>query len=1037
MALPPSPKTRGGGGDTTTITQTTNNATIDWHSFNIATTETVTFNQPSTTSLAVNNILDTNPSQILGNITANGRIVLLNPNGFYFGTNSSVSAHTFIAAAVSSSNATYNNSTNLLTILDYSSMGDITTLGTINAHTTQLIAHTINTPQGSTINTPLSGYISIRAKKDITIGGTITSPQGTIDIFALNGVATATPTATISTKNDNYDHSLAPGFIEFSGKQFVFEDHSWPFKQNSYDTLLLDPDTITIGSTCTAGGGVVCTTPSATNPTIMANDAPATGTSTILASFLNASTTTGNISLAATNLINVDAPFQSKTNANITLSATNRINVNAAFSAGSGGDITLTTTCTTGAACTAGGIYINNIISGATNLTINSMGGRVSINPIPDNTAALLTATTLTITAGTTVELNGMPTAETNIATGGTTTITAGSNITSNNPANTIGASIIDLSATTGSIGTSANNPISIVIGGATWSDTNLLLPVSSDIYLRTGVTGALTAIPDSFTGSIFSLNQTSGNIDIASAINLPSATIILNASATNPSTINGNIDFDSSAPTITASSLTLAATQNITGTPGTLSAANRINLNGAVSLASGAGLDLETTCTTTGTNACATGDGIYINNDIRLSGPSSGSLTINSMNGLVSIGATDTATTISTGSTSNGISITAGTTVNLNGTSAATATNISSVAFTSITANTGSITSNNVANTITASGLNLTATNGSIGTSANPLTIFEGNPANSFAPGILVGGNIYLESVNRVVLSVIPLNLGSNTFSLNQTAGNIALTSALNFGNANIILNASDTSGTNGNISIGAVALAASSLSLIANGNITGTTGTLTAATGSISLTATTGSIGVMANPIQLTQTATTGTITATSGDNIYLSSTTSALSLGTITAGTAAGDTINIATTVGDITGGTITAAEIALTATNGSIGSAANRTRIRFSSFDRDSSDTSFLATANATNGNVYLSTNNSAWRDYVDEAGRNRMMGANTSIILDPPAVVRKQAKPGGFLSSALDPLLDLFGSGCEKDDVLATVISGFGILCGEE
>ena len=348
----------GGGGDTTTITQTTNNATIDWHSFNIATTETVTFNQPSTTALAVNNILDSNPSQILGNITANGRIVLLNPNGFYFGTNSSVSAHTFIAAAVSSSNATYNNSTNLLTILDYSSMGDITTLGTINANTTQLIAHTINTPQGSTINTPLSGYISIRAKKDITIGGTITSPQGTIDIFALNGVATATTTATISTKNDNYDHSLAPGFIEFSGKQFVFEDHSWPFKQNSYDTLLLDPATINIiGSTiCPAGG--TCPTFSLTDPTIMDDVEPVTGTNTIFAPHLNSGSISGTISLAATTTINV----------------------NAAVAPQPGVSLTLETTCNPCAP--ANGIYINNNITldGTGILDIDS-NGLIAINP--------------------------------------------------------------------------------------------------------------------------------------------------------------------------------------------------------------------------------------------------------------------------------------------------------------------------------------------------------------------------------------------------------------------------------------------------------------------------------------------------------------------------------------------------------------------------------------------------------------------------------------------------------------------------------
>ena len=78
------------------------------------------------------------------------------------------------------------------------------------------------------------------------------------------------PTATISTKNDNYDHSLAPGFIEFSGKQFVFEGSSWPFQQNSYDTLLLDPDIINIRdiASCVPVDHFVCPTLTDTNLTI-------------------------------------------------------------------------------------------------------------------------------------------------------------------------------------------------------------------------------------------------------------------------------------------------------------------------------------------------------------------------------------------------------------------------------------------------------------------------------------------------------------------------------------------------------------------------------------------------------------------------------------------------------------------------------------------------------------------------------------------------------------------------------------------------
>ena len=125
----------------TTINQTSASATIDWHSFNTTQHQTVVFNQPNTQSLTVNNILDANPTTIHGSITANGRIILLNPNGFYFGANSSVSAHTFIAAATTNSNTTYNPLTNRLSIINnYAINGTITNDGTITATKTQLIA---------------------------------------------------------------------------------------------------------------------------------------------------------------------------------------------------------------------------------------------------------------------------------------------------------------------------------------------------------------------------------------------------------------------------------------------------------------------------------------------------------------------------------------------------------------------------------------------------------------------------------------------------------------------------------------------------------------------------------------------------------------------------------------------------------------------------------------------------------------------------------------------------------------------------------
>jgi filamentous hemagglutinin family protein len=68
------------------------NAFLNWKSFNIASGETTIFKQPSASSVVWNRINDPNPSQIFGSLQANGIVVLLNSSGFYFGPNSFVSA---------------------------------------------------------------------------------------------------------------------------------------------------------------------------------------------------------------------------------------------------------------------------------------------------------------------------------------------------------------------------------------------------------------------------------------------------------------------------------------------------------------------------------------------------------------------------------------------------------------------------------------------------------------------------------------------------------------------------------------------------------------------------------------------------------------------------------------------------------------------------------------------------------------------------------------------------------------------------------
>jgi filamentous hemagglutinin family protein len=70
--------------NTLTVNQASNRAAIDWQTFNVGASATVNFNQPSATSVTLNRVLDSNPSQIFGRISANGQVFLTNPNGVYF-----------------------------------------------------------------------------------------------------------------------------------------------------------------------------------------------------------------------------------------------------------------------------------------------------------------------------------------------------------------------------------------------------------------------------------------------------------------------------------------------------------------------------------------------------------------------------------------------------------------------------------------------------------------------------------------------------------------------------------------------------------------------------------------------------------------------------------------------------------------------------------------------------------------------------------------------------------------------------------------
>lgn len=96
-------------GNTMVINQHSQNAVLNWQSYNVGANNTVQYIQPDGTSIALNRIFQQDASQILGHITANGQIYLVNNNGFVFGNGSVINANTLVASALNISDEALKN----------------------------------------------------------------------------------------------------------------------------------------------------------------------------------------------------------------------------------------------------------------------------------------------------------------------------------------------------------------------------------------------------------------------------------------------------------------------------------------------------------------------------------------------------------------------------------------------------------------------------------------------------------------------------------------------------------------------------------------------------------------------------------------------------------------------------------------------------------------------------------------------------------------------------------------------------------------
>lgn len=91
-------------GNTMTIAQQTAQAIINWQNFGIGSGEAVHINQPNSQAMLLNRVVGSNPSEIFGQLTANGQVILVNPNGVFFRPGSSVDVGGLTASTLNIAN---------------------------------------------------------------------------------------------------------------------------------------------------------------------------------------------------------------------------------------------------------------------------------------------------------------------------------------------------------------------------------------------------------------------------------------------------------------------------------------------------------------------------------------------------------------------------------------------------------------------------------------------------------------------------------------------------------------------------------------------------------------------------------------------------------------------------------------------------------------------------------------------------------------------------------------------------------------------
>ncbi len=155
-----------GDGALLNIHQLTPQAIANWQSFSIDANSVVNIQQLDENSVLLNRVMGADPSSLMGQLSANGRVYLINPNGIVVGPDASINTADFIASALDLSDSDFLNGGDLSFVGE--SAASVVNLGQITAANGDviLIAHQVS--NAGELHAP-EGMVGLAAGQEVLL----------------------------------------------------------------------------------------------------------------------------------------------------------------------------------------------------------------------------------------------------------------------------------------------------------------------------------------------------------------------------------------------------------------------------------------------------------------------------------------------------------------------------------------------------------------------------------------------------------------------------------------------------------------------------------------------------------------------------------------------------------------------------------------------------------------------------------------------------------------------------------------------------